>query len=138
MMVYAIFSLISCSQPKEALSGSQVYSLYCVHCHQENGEGVNKRYPPLAGSQWLTGTKPIKIVLHGLQGEIEVRGERYSNVMAPWGYMLSDAEVANVVNYIRSSWGNKVAPTTTKEVQTIRKRYEGRSSWSAIELQQED
>ena len=138
MIVYTILFIISCSQPKKELSGSQVYSLYCVHCHQENGEGVTKRYPPLAGSEWLTGTKPIKIILHGLQGEIEVKGEKYSNVMAPWGYMLSDSEVANVVNHIRSSWGNQISPTTAQEVEMIRKRYEGRSSWSAIELQKEE
>ena len=59
MIVYTTLFIISCSQPKEELSGSQVYSLYCVHCHQENGEGVKKRYPPLAGSKWLTGAMDL-------------------------------------------------------------------------------
>jgi len=138
MFLYALGCIFACTSSKAEKSGAEVYSTYCVHCHQENGQGVAKRYPPLAGSEWLTGTKLIKIVLHGLHGDIVVRGETYSNVMGPWGYALSDSEVAGVVNHIRSSWGNQLAPTNIEEVGRIRKKYEGRHSWTAAELESTD
>ena len=66
------------------LDGKAEY-LVCQTCHQENGEGLPNLYPPLAGSEWLTGDAeiPIAIVLHGMQGEITVKGQKFNNVMAP-------------------------------------------------------
>ena len=66
-------------------------------------------YPPLAGSEWPVKEPsiPIRIILHGLMGEIEVAGVKYNNIMSPQGILLNDEEVANVLNYVRSSWGNK-------------------------------
>jgi mono/diheme cytochrome c family protein len=126
-------------KPEEATArtGEEVYTQVCQSCHMANGEGLSKVYPPLAGSKWpmMAPDVSIRIVLHGLMGEIEVKGEKYNNVMAPWGAVLDDQEVANVLNYVRSSWGHTGAEEVTVEkVAEIRAQYDGHASWKAEEL----
>ncbi|MBK8059076.1 MAG: cytochrome c [Gemmatimonadetes bacterium] len=88
---------------------------------RENGEGLPNLYPPLAGSEWLTGDAeiPIAIVLHGMQGEITVKGQKFNNVMAPWA-SLSDAQIAAILTYERSAWGNTAAAVTAEQVAAVR------------------
>ncbi len=95
--------------------------LVCQTCHQENGEGLPSLYPPLAGSEILNGdpTIPIAIVLHGLQGEVEVKGQKFNNVMAPWA-SLSDAQISAILTYERSSWGNATSAVTAEQVASVR------------------
>src|SRR6185295_2813986 len=92
--------------------GKVVYSTTCAACHQATGEGVEGTYPPLAGSEIVNGdeAKVIRIVLNGLTGPVEVAGETYSGMMPPWGGVLKDPEIAAVLTYVRSTWGNKAAP----------------------------
>ena len=117
-------------------TGEQVYTQVCVTCHQANGEGMTGVYPPLAGSEWMAKSNEtlIKIVLHGLMGEIEVKGAKYNNVMSPWGSALNDAEVANVLTYVRSSWGNSGDPVKAEEVKAVRDANQGHPPWQAAEL----
>lgn len=92
----------------EALErGKTVYMKTCVACHQANGAGLAPVFPPLDGSEWLQldNTVLAKIVLRGLQGPIKVKGADYNMVMAPLGDTLKDAEVADVLNYVRATWG---------------------------------
>jgi len=120
----------------QARTGEQVYQQVCLSCHMVNGEGVTGAYPPLAGSEWLSkdNSVVIRIVLHGLMGEIEVKGKKYNNVMAAWGTQLNDAEVANVLTHVRTSWGNTLSPITAEEVAKVRKEHEGHGPWQASEL----
>ena len=121
-------------------TGEEVYAQVCQSCHMANGAGLTKVYPPLAGSDWpmMEASIPIRIVLHGLMGEIEVNGEKYNNVMAPWGAVLGDQEVANVLNYVRSSWGNTGADEiTVEQVAEVRSKYDGHASWTAEALKSE-
>ncbi len=117
-------------------TGEQVYSQVCVTCHQANGQGIVGMYPPLAGSEWMNKSSEtlIKIVLHGLMGEVEVKGVRYNNVMSPWGAVLQDEETANVLTYVRNSWGNSGAEISVQEVTEIRRTFEGHSPWQQVEL----
>ncbi len=59
------------------VAGGKVYSVYCAACHQRNGQGDSQRFPPLAGSEWVTGDKKklIDVLLKGLDGQIEVKGQ---------------------------------------------------------------
>jgi mono/diheme cytochrome c family protein len=117
--------------------GEEKYQAVCSACHQATGLGVEGNFPPLAGSEWLTGKSevPIAIVLHGLQGEIEVAGKKYNGVMSAWGETMNDAEIAAVLTHERSSWGNTASPVTADEVKTIRAKYASRTTpWSAAEL----
>ncbi len=95
--------------------------LVCQTCHQENGEGLPNLYPPLAGSEIINGdpTVPIAIILHGMQGELTVKGQKFNNVMAPWA-SLSDAQIAAILTYERSSWGNASSAVTAEQVASVR------------------
>ena len=119
--------------------GKQVFATTCAACHQASGLGVEGTYPPLAGSEWVTGDdgKLVRIVLHGLTGPVEIAGETYSGAMPPWGGVLKDPEVAAVLTYIRGAWGNKAAPVTEARVASIRAATAARKTpWTAPELAQ--
>jgi len=116
-----IFISDSSSQEKVSESfkrGEEVYSNFCVTCHLPSGKGIPGNFPPLAGSDWLTDkrTESLKAIKYGLSGPIVVNGENYNNVMTPQG--LNDQEVADVMNYISNSWGNKMEKEmTTKDIE---------------------
>lgn len=102
--------------------GKEVYSDFCMQCHMPNGKGIPGNFPPLAGSNWLTEKREASIhaVKYGQNGEIQVNGVTYNNVMAPMG--LSDKEVADVLNYAMNSWGNtQVKMVTVDEVKAVSK-----------------
>lgn len=107
-------------QPKETHPGEAVYQSYCITCHQVDGSGVPGMYPPLWDEKWI-GSKDtlIHIALNGQSGEIEVDGEIYSNLMPPHNH-LSDQEIANVLSYIRVSFGNDFEPVKKEEVAAAR------------------
>jgi mono/diheme cytochrome c family protein len=94
------------------------------------GLGLAGAFPPLAGSEWVTGRVevPIALVLHGMQGEVTVKGAKYNGVMTPWGAMFSDQEIANVVTYIRSQWGNKASAATAADVAKVRAATKARTT----------
>jgi mono/diheme cytochrome c family protein len=113
------------------------YAEVCAACHQATGAGVEGAFPPLDGSEWVTGRPdlPIAIVLHGLQGEITVKGKKYNSAMMPWASALTDADIAAVLTYTRSSWSNRAAPVTAAQVRAVRRRYATRTTqWTAAEL----
>lgn len=101
--------------------GQKSYYTYCSVCHQENGKGAGTRFPPLAGSDWVTGEKDklIKVVLNGLEGPVEVNGELYNSIM-PQHSFLKDQAIADVLTYIRSNFGNEASPVDVIEVKKIR------------------
>ncbi|MEO0454765.1 MAG: cytochrome c, partial [Verrucomicrobiota bacterium] len=117
--------------------GKRTYTTYCQSCHQGSGMGVAGVYPPLSGSEWVLDTtiRPTLIVLNGLQGPIQVKGNTYNQVMAQWGSALSDKEIAAVVSYIRNEWGNQATTIDADYVANIRDSYSSKSgAWSAEEL----
>ncbi len=120
-------------------SGAQVYAAVCAACHQPAGEGNGESYPPLAGSSWVTGDERrlVRIILHGLTGEIDVEGQSYSGAMPPWGPTLRDDEIAAVATYVRNSWGNKASAVTAATVAQLRAAHKARTTpWTAAELAQ--
>lgn len=117
--------------------GKAVYSTTCAACHQVTGDGVAGVYPPLAGSEWVNGdeAKVVRILLHGVTGPIEVAGETFNGMMPPWGGALKDDDIAAVLTYVRSTWGNKGAPVTAAKVASIRAATASRRTpWTAAEL----
>jgi putative membrane-bound dehydrogenase-like protein len=116
--------------------GAQVYNNICVACHGIDGKGVPDVFPPLARSEWVTGPAdvPIRILMHGLIGPITVDGAKYNNAMPPLP-QLSPTETADVLTYIRQSFGNDASPVTPEEVVTIRRaNWQRRDMWKAEEL----
>jgi mono/diheme cytochrome c family protein len=105
----AIFSASHAQTLKESIDrGKEIYSGNCSSCHMEKGEGVEGTFPPLVKSSYVTGDtgQLINILLQGQSGEITVDGKSYSMDMPAQSH-LSDEEIADVLNFIRSSWGNK-------------------------------
>jgi mono/diheme cytochrome c family protein len=118
--------------------GKRVFDTTCAACHQGNGQGVANQYPPLAGSEWVQGNdeRIIRIVLHGLSGPLTVHGKEYNNVMAPLGGALRDEQIANVLSYVRASWGNEAPEVLPETVAKVRAETAGRNStWTAGELE---
>lgn len=102
--------------------GAAVYSQYCAICHQADGKGTPSVFPPLAGSPVVTGDPHYlaRLVLYGLQGRIVVGGQTYSGNMAGQAKNMSDAQIAQVLTYIRSTWGNNAEPVDEDVVKTER------------------
>jgi mono/diheme cytochrome c family protein len=107
----------------------------CVQCHQESGLGVAGTYPPLAGSEYVIGDtrRLAALVLKGMNGPIVVNGQTYSSQMPAWE-IREDEEIAAVLTYIRSSWGNKAGPVPIDLVTAVRKETAGKNEWRADTL----
>lgn len=103
-----------------ASKGQEVYTT-CAICHQAEGQGIPGVFPPLAESEWVNGPieNLIRIQLRGLSGPIHVKGVQYSSAMAPVSH-LSDENIADVLTYIRSSFGNKSSAVTAEQVKALR------------------
>jgi mono/diheme cytochrome c family protein/plastocyanin len=113
-----------------AARGKKIFLANCATCHQASGTGVAGQYPPLAGSEYVTGgTRRLgMIVLKGLQGPLTVKGAQYgSAVMQPWEKTLTDAKIADVLTYIRSDWGNNALPVAAEGIAALRKELAGRT-----------
>lgn len=109
--------------PAESISrGKDIYAAQCLSCHQMNGEGLAGVYPPLSKSDHLTKdqSSSITVLLKGQSEPITVNGIKYSIPMAPMN-QLSDQEIADVLNYIGTSWGNDFKGVTAAEVKAKRK-----------------
>jgi mono/diheme cytochrome c family protein len=87
--------------------GAAVFENTCIACHQEGGKGKPGEFPPLAGNHdlFLSADFPAYVVLNGIEGKLQVNGEAFDNAMPPFDF-LSDEEIAAVIAYVRSSWGN--------------------------------
>ena len=97
--------------------GKAIYAKTCVACYQANGQGIPNALPPLAKSDYLNKdvNRAIKVVLNGLSGPVTVNGKKFNSAMTSQG--LSDQQVADVLTYVYSSWGNnntKVTPAMVK------------------------
>jgi nitrite reductase (NO-forming) len=100
--------------------GQRTYNTVCAACHQPSGLGVPIAFPPLAASDYLNSDKKraISAVVHGLSGAITVNGQSYNSVMPALGF--SDEDVANVMTFVYSQWGNAGHEVTPPEVKTVR------------------
>lgn len=99
-------------------NGASVFTSNCSSCHQANGKGQPGVFPPLAGNSFVTGPADavIAVVKNGKSGKITVNGQTYNGQMPAWKGTLSNADIAHVITYIRSSWGNHAAGVTEAQV----------------------
>ena len=95
--------------------GEEIYQDFCLQCHLDTGKGVSGVLPPLVESDYLMNNIDLSIrgVKYGLSGPIVVNGEEYDGVMQNQG--LNNEEIADVMNYILNSWGNKSTDMITEE-----------------------
>ena len=102
--------------------GQIVYKSVCLACHMANGSGVPRLNPPLTNTSYVLGNKAalIKIVLNGFNEDVKINGQTYSNTMTPHSD-LTDQQIADVLTYVRKSFGNKVSAITVADVKKVRK-----------------
>ena len=130
LSVYCIgvFSFLSYMQQEKPLKqsildGEEIYKDFCLQCHLDNGKGVENAFPPLAKSDYLQNNieASIRGVKYGLLGEITVNGKTYNGVMVNQG--LDEEVIADVMNYILNSWGNKAeGQITVAQVLEVQKQ----------------
>ena len=101
--------------------GKIVYQKECLSCHQADGGGVPHLNPPLYESTDIVGDKKkiIAVVLKGMTDRVPIDGEYYSNNMAAHAY-LSNQQIADVLTFIRTGFGNKASAVTPDEVKAVR------------------
>ena len=119
-----------------AVLGQRLFAGKCVACHQPDGMGRPGQFPPLAQSEWLLGPPeiPVRIVLFGLQGDINVAGQNFNGNMPAFGDQLKDEQIAAVLTHVRQQWGNHADPIPTELVTKLRKADQRKKPWTADEL----
>lgn len=128
--------VLKAEDPAKVL-GKKTYATYCMVCHQQTGLGAAGQFPPLAGSDWVAAgpNRIIRIVLDGASGPIKVAGQDFNNAMVPWRDALKDEEIAAVLTYVRSEWGNKGAAVKPEQVKAIRDATKDHSGpWAPADL----
>ena len=120
--------------------GRTQFESYCAACHLSNGPGMAAEAPPLDGSPWVTGSEDrlIKIVLHGLRGVVEVGGKTYNQEMPAVGQVLTDAQIATLLSFVRQHFGAASAPILPATVSKVRAATRNqRGYWTVDELLKE-
>lgn len=117
--------------------GKRIFGANCSACHQTSGLGIAGAFPPIVGSEWVTGPEQtvVRILLNGLGGAVKVKGVVYNGAMPAWKEALSDDDIANVLTYIRQ-WSPNAAPAVASaSVSALRKEHESRTGpWTESEL----
>jgi mono/diheme cytochrome c family protein len=119
--------------------GRQLFESNCALCHNTDGTGRPGSAPPFVKSEWAHGpaARMIRIPQNGLAGPVKVNSQVWSqgSAMGPMGAGLSDEDLANVLSYIRTSWGNTGTPVTPEQVHAVRAEIGNRSQpWTEDEL----
>jgi len=116
--------------------GLAVYSRTCIACHQPTGKGIPPVFPSIAETPIVVGNPelPIKFILQGLMGPITVGGMTYNSMMPPVAG-VNDGDIADVLTYVRQSFGNKANPVSVEQVKAVRAATAGRTAmWTTAEL----
>jgi mono/diheme cytochrome c family protein len=104
-------------------TGAEVYAHACVACHEADGSGAPRIYPPLPGNALLQSADPastLRIILDGAQTVTTPRAPNTGSMPA-YATQLSDQQIADVANYVRNSWGNTAPLVTAAEVAKARR-----------------
>lgn len=119
-----LLSILVSTELQESIErGQPLYKQFCATCHMQDGTGMEGVYPPLANADYLMADKKRAIIqiLYGVSGPMEVNGHVYDDNMTPFED-LDDQDIADIMNYIRNSWGNEAKDiVTAKMVKKARK-----------------
>jgi mono/diheme cytochrome c family protein len=123
---FIVTILCCCTSPEQQKfkqyyrSGQQLYERHCSNCHQTDGTGLGRVYPPLARADYLHANfeQTLCLMRYGIQGEITVNGKTYNQPM-PGIPLLTDLEIAEIATYIYNSWGNKHGLVDVKQASKV-------------------
>ena len=100
--------------------GKSLYQSYCASCHKEDGQGLEGSFPPLIQTKTVQNeTALVKVMLHGLSGEIHVNGVAYNQVMPAFNF-LSNEDIVAITNYVRNNFGNSYSNIDSNFVEGVR------------------
>lgn len=121
------------AQSLDTSAGETVYGNTCIACHQETGQGIPGTFPPLAGTvpEFLQkgdqGRKVLmEVVVYGMKGDVTIAGTDYNGTLPTWGKVLTDQQIADVLNYVLNAWGNDkmlpkdFKPFTADDIKSVR------------------
>lgn len=117
--------------------GKEIYKVVCGACHQPHGNGLEGLAPPLRDSEWALGSEQrlVRIALHGVRDEISVKGNKYALNMPALAEALSDAQIADVLTYVRHEWGHAAPAIAANTVASVRAATKARDdAWTEPEL----
>lgn len=118
-------------------AGERIFANNCSSCHQASGQGMPGAFPPVVGSEWVTGDPETlaRILLHGLQGPVQVAGQSYNGAMPAWKDILKDEEIAAVATYLRQWKPNAAPAVNASQVAALRSAHADRTMpWTVEEL----
>ena len=126
LLIFTNIACINACSQKPSGEGKALYAKHCLVCHQADGSGVPGMFPALNRTKKISepADELIKIILSGSQKTAETEGEIYAQVMPAMNY-LTDTEIADLLTYIRSNFGNKAKPVTAREVSRMREKGKG-------------
>jgi mono/diheme cytochrome c family protein len=137
----AAASAVAAAAANPVEQGERLFLNNCQGCHQQSGRGVPGAFPPLVGSEWVTGPPEtlVRILLLGLQGPVQVAGATYQGAMPAWKDVLKDEEIAAIATYLRQ-WEPNAAPGVgVAQVAALRAAQAGRTAaWTAAELKAQE
>lgn len=115
LILLPVFLLIACGKTDNA-QGHILYDKHCANCHMEEGEGLRRLIPPLAGSDYLRDNprEVIRGMRYGMKGPMMVNGVLYNEVM-PGNSELSEFQIVNIANYLNQAWGNDGPLVTVRD-----------------------
>ena len=126
--VVSLRPVVAIAGAAPTVDGKQLFGAKCAACHQGSGLGVAGVFPPVAASEWVLGDEKVlsNILLHGINGEMIVKGTTYKGAMPAWN-SLGDDEIAAVLTYIRSDWGNAAPPIKPETIKSQRELTKART-----------
>lgn len=128
------------SQKQQYIKGAAIFARdgFCQTCHQADGKGLESSgFPPISKTRWVTGNEDrlIKLTINGLMGPIEIEGKKYPGQvpMTPFGGMLNDQEIADVLTYVRNSFGNRATAISPEKVKEVRAKIKNKKGFYSPE-----
>ncbi len=125
------------AQQTQFQTGQTLFTATCAACHQPTGRGLDGLAPPLLDSEWVLGPpeRTVRIVLHGVRGNLVVLGRTHTGDMPAFGAVFDDAQIASLLTYLRRAWGHEASPVDASFVATVRAATAGqKDAWSQEEL----
>ncbi|RYD84722.1 MAG: cytochrome c [Verrucomicrobiaceae bacterium] len=138
--VLAALSITAAAQAPaagQAEEGKKVYMTVCVACHQPTGMGLPPVFPPLAKTEYVSGSPErfAAMILKGNAGPMTINGMTYNQIMPGQEAMLTDDKIAAVMTYVRQNFGNNAPAVAPEVVAAARKKFAGRTApWTEAEL----
>jgi len=122
-MAFSVVIAASPPPPAQMAEGEKLYRGVCIACHEIDGGGAPRIYPPLPGNANLLSADPsstLRIILDGAETMTTPRAPNTGS-MPPYAKKMSDQEIADVTTYIRNAWGNAAPAVTPDEVAKARR-----------------